>query len=76
MTTYARELRLFSASMSVVGGIIGAGIFVSPAVVAQRVGSGGLTLAVWVLGGLVALAGGFSFAAVGARPPGARGGSG
>ena len=60
--------------MSVVGGIIGAGIFVSPAVVAQRVGSGGLTLAVWALGGLVALAGAFCFAELGARAPRAGGG--
>jgi APA family basic amino acid/polyamine antiporter len=74
MISYARELRLFSTTMSVVGGIIGAGIFVSPAVVAQRVGSGGLTLAVWALGGLVALAGAFCFAELGARLPRAGGG--
>jgi len=74
MISYSRELRLFSATMSVVGGIIGAGIFVSPAVVAQRVGSGGLTLAVWALGGLVALAGAFCFAELGARLPRAGGG--
>jgi APA family basic amino acid/polyamine antiporter len=74
MISYAKELRLFSATMSVVGGIIGAGIFVSPAVVAQRVGSGELTLAVWALGGLVALAGAFCFAELGARRPQAGGG--
>jgi APA family basic amino acid/polyamine antiporter len=74
MTSYARSLGVFSATLSVVGGIIGAGIFVSPAVVAQRVGSGGLTLAVWALGGLVALAGAFCFAELGARLPRAGGG--
>ena len=74
MTTYARELRLFSATMSVIGGIIGAGIFVSPAVVAERVGTGGLTLGVWALGGLVALAGAFCFAELAARLPRAGGG--
>jgi len=73
MTSYSRELRLFSATLSVVGGIIGAGIFVSPAVVAGRVGSGGLTLGVWALGGLVALAGAFCFAELGARLPRAGG---
>ena len=73
MTSYLRSLRLFSTTMSVVGGIIGAGIFVSPAVVAQRVGSGGVTLAVWALGGLVALAGAFCFAELGARLPRAGG---
>jgi len=71
---YRRSLRLFSATFSVVGGIIGAGIFVSPSVVAERVGSGGMTLAVWVLGGLVALAGAFCFAELGARLPRAGGG--
>ncbi|HXV89868.1 MAG TPA: amino acid permease [Gemmatimonadales bacterium] len=74
MTSYLRSLGLFSTTMSVVGGIIGAGIFVSPAVVAQRVGSGGLTLAVWAFGGLVALAGAFCFAELGARAPRAGGG--
>ena len=36
-TTYARRLGLFSATMVVMGGIIGSGIFLSPAIVAQRV---------------------------------------
>ena len=39
MTTYARRLGLFSATMAVVGGIIGGGIFRTPAAVAERVGS-------------------------------------
>ena len=60
--------------MSVIGGIIGAGIFVSPAVVAERVGTSGLTLGVWALGGLVALAGAFCFAELAARLPRAGGG--
>src|SRR6266581_190825 len=41
MTTYARRLGLFSGTMAVVGGIIGGGIFRTPAVVAERVGSAG-----------------------------------
>jgi APA family basic amino acid/polyamine antiporter len=43
-------------------------------VVAQRVGTGGLTIVVWVIGGLVALAGAFCFAELGARLPRAGGG--
>ena len=35
----ARRLGLFSGTMSVVGGIIGSGIFLNPAIVAQRTGS-------------------------------------
>jgi basic amino acid/polyamine antiporter, APA family len=52
---YARRLGLFSGTMAVVGGIIGGGIFRTPAVVAERAGSAGVTLAVWVVGGAVAL---------------------
>jgi APA family basic amino acid/polyamine antiporter len=60
--------------MMVVGGIIGSGIFLNPAIVAQRVGSAGLTLAVWILGGIVALLGALVFAELGARRPLAGGG--
>jgi basic amino acid/polyamine antiporter, APA family len=71
---YARRLGLFSGTMVVIGGIIGAGIFLNPAIVAQRVRTPGLTLAVWVLGGLIALAGAFCFGELGNRKPRAGGG--
>jgi APA family basic amino acid/polyamine antiporter len=48
--------------MIVVSGIIGSGIFVNPYVVAQKVGTSFLILAVWIAGGLIALAGAFVFA--------------
>ena len=73
MTTYARRLGLFSATMAVIGGIIGSGIFATPNVVAQRVGTTGLALGAWVLGGLVALAGAFCYAELGQRMPTAGG---
>ncbi len=38
---YAPTLGLFSATMMVVGGIIGSGIFLNPAIVAARVGTTG-----------------------------------
>jgi APA family basic amino acid/polyamine antiporter len=60
--------------MLVVGGIIGAGIFLNPAVVAQRAPTAGLTIGVWVLGGAVALAGAFVFAELAALKPEAGGG--
>jgi APA family basic amino acid/polyamine antiporter len=72
--TYARRLGPFSATMVVVGGIIGAGIFLNPAIVAQRVGSAGLTLAVWGIGALIALAGALCFGELGSRRPRAGGG--
>jgi APA family basic amino acid/polyamine antiporter len=71
--TYRRTLGLFSGTMAVVGGIIGSGIFINPAIVAQRVGTAGFTLGVWVLGGAVALIGAFCFGELGRRRPRAGG---
>jgi APA family basic amino acid/polyamine antiporter len=67
-------LGVFDATMLVVGGIVGAGIFLNPAVVAQRTPTAFLTIGVWVLGGAVALAGAFIFAELGALKPEAGGG--
>jgi APA family basic amino acid/polyamine antiporter len=57
-----RRLGLFDATMLVMGGIIGSGIFMNPAVAARHVHTPFLILAVWTLGGLVALAAGFIWA--------------
>lgn len=65
----ARQLGLFGTTMAVMGGIIGAGIFMNPYLVAQRVHTAPLILAVWVVGGLVALAGAFIYAELAARLP-------
>ena len=70
---YARRLGLFSGTMSVIGGIIGSGIFLNPAIVAERVGTAPLTLLAWVLGGVVAILGGFIYAELGCRLPKAGG---
>jgi APA family basic amino acid/polyamine antiporter len=72
--TYARRLGLFSATMLVIGGIIGSGVFLNPSIVAQRTGTAGLTLAVWGLGALIALVGAFVFGELGQRRPAAGGG--
>src|SRR5437773_12256744 len=72
--TYARRLGIFSATMAVIGGIIGSGVFLGPEVVAARVGSAGLTLAAWIAGGIIALAGALTFGELGARRPRAGGG--
>ncbi|MFL5401662.1 MAG: APC family permease [Gemmatimonadales bacterium] len=71
---YIPRLGLFSATMMVVGGIVGSGIFLNPAIVAQRARTPGLTLGVWVLGGGIALIGALVFAELGARRPVAGGG--
>ena len=60
--------------MAVIGGIIGGGIFRTPASVAERVGSPTLILAAWVAGGVVALIGALCFAELGQRRPRAGGG--
>jgi basic amino acid/polyamine antiporter, APA family len=65
----ARRLGLFDVTMLVMGGIIGAGIFVNPAEVARYVGTPVLIVGVWVLGGLVALAASFVYAELAARRP-------
>jgi APA family basic amino acid/polyamine antiporter len=71
---YDRRLGTFDATMVVVGGIIGAGIFLNPAIVAQRVGTAGLVLAAWALGGVIAFLGALCFAELGTRLPKAGGG--
>jgi APA family basic amino acid/polyamine antiporter len=72
--SYARRLGLFSGTMSVVGGIIGSGIFLNPAIVAQRTGTAWLTMTAWVVGGVVALLGAFIYGELGRREPKAGGG--
>jgi APA family basic amino acid/polyamine antiporter len=59
--------------MVVIGGIIGSGIFINPYIVAQRLDSSVLVLAAWVAGGMIALAGAFSYAELGALHPRAGG---
>jgi len=65
----ARRLTAFDATMLVMGGIIGSGIFVTPAEVARHVGTPLLIVGVWVLGGLVALAASFIYAELAVRRP-------
>jgi APA family basic amino acid/polyamine antiporter len=71
--SYARRVGLFSGVMLVMGGIIGAGIFRNPQVVAQRVLTAPLTLGVWIMGGAIAMIGALVFAELGARVPRAGG---
>ncbi len=71
---YDRRLGTFDATMVVVGAIVGAGIFLNPAIVAQRVGTPGLVLLAWGLGGVIAFVGALCFAELGARLPRAGGG--
>jgi basic amino acid/polyamine antiporter, APA family len=65
----ARRLGLFDATMIVMGGIIGAGIFINPYVVARQVHTPALILTPWIAGGLIALAGAFVYAELADRRP-------
>jgi APA family basic amino acid/polyamine antiporter len=69
MSSLARRLNVFDATMIVMGGIVGAGIFMNPAVVAQEVSAPLAALGAWALGGLFALAGAFIYAELAARRP-------
>jgi APA family basic amino acid/polyamine antiporter len=60
--------------MVVVGGIIGSGIFLTPAAIARQTGSPAEQLLAWALGGALALIGALCYAELGARRPAAGGG--
>ena len=68
-----RDLTLTHASSLVVGIIIGAGIFLKSAAMAQSVGTPALVLAAWVAAGVVAMLGALCFAELGALLPHAGG---
>jgi APA family basic amino acid/polyamine antiporter len=65
----ARRLNAFDATMIVMGGIIGSGIFRNPGGVARQVGSAALSTTAWVIGGVIALIGAFVYAELAARRP-------
>lgn len=65
----ARRLGPFDATMIVMGGIIGSGIFMNPHVVAGVVHTPVLILGAWAVGGLIALAGAFIYAELAALRP-------
>ncbi|HMF57424.1 MAG TPA: amino acid permease [Pyrinomonadaceae bacterium] len=69
----ARRLGLFDATMIVMGGIIGSGIFINPYVVARQVHTPSLILGAWLTGGLIALAGAFIYAELADRYAGVGG---
>lgn len=71
--SFRRALGPFDATMVVIGGIIGSGIFINPYIVAGRLDSTLLVLAAWAAGGAIALAGAYAYAELGAVLPKAGG---
>jgi APA family basic amino acid/polyamine antiporter len=73
MPSAPRQLGLLDATLLVMGGIVGVGIFYTPRLVAQHVPHPTAFLAMWAIGGLIALAGALTFAELGATFPKAGG---
>ena len=69
MPDLARRLGAFDATMIVMGGIIGSGIFINPYVVARQVHTVPLILGAWLAGGAIALLGAFVYAELAALRP-------
>jgi APA family basic amino acid/polyamine antiporter len=65
----ARRLGLFDATMLVMGGIVGSGIFINPYVVAQQVHTPSLILGAWIFGGIIGIGGAFIWAELAATLP-------
>ncbi len=70
---FVRRLNLTDTAFLVVGAVVGGGIFLTPGLVAGRLPSPGLLLAVWLAGGLISLCGALSFGELGAMFPEAGG---
>jgi basic amino acid/polyamine antiporter, APA family len=64
-----RRLGLTDVALIVVGGVIGSGIFRTPAIVAQRLPIAGSLLAAWIAGAVIALCGAFVLGELSARRP-------
>jgi APA family basic amino acid/polyamine antiporter len=64
-----RELRLSDATLLVVSGVIGLGIFLTPGGIADLLPHPGIILAIWTAGGLLSLAGALANAELGAMYP-------
>ena len=73
MAQLRRELGLWSAASIVVGTVIGSGIFLVPKAMVLNVGSPQMVFVVWILCGLLSLAGALSYAELAAAMPEAGG---
>ena len=68
-----RQLSLQDATFLVVVSVVGSWIFLTPGTIADRLPHAGLIFTVWVVGGLLSLAGAFANAELGAMYPRAGG---
>jgi basic amino acid/polyamine antiporter, APA family len=68
-----KEITLYGLTMIAIGSSIGSGIFKTPTEIAGYLPNEGLMLAVWVVGGIIALCGALTFAEISALFPKAGG---
>src|SRR5579863_2984095 len=74
MTTLIRTLRLRDILLLFIGSVIGSGIFLTPGLILKQVhGSVGLSMLVWVAGGVMSLLGALTYAELAAANPEAGG---
>src|SRR4051812_50185850 len=71
-----RPLGVVHVASVVVGTIVGVGIFFTPASLARALPTPAWVLGIWLLGGVISVAGAFVFADLGSRYPQAGGGFG
>lgn len=68
-----RVLGPVTGAAIVAGTVIGTGVFIKPAAMAQAVGDSGLVLLAWIVAGVLSLAGALTYAELGTRLPHAGG---
>ncbi|HYF92458.1 MAG TPA: amino acid permease [Symbiobacteriaceae bacterium] len=73
MQNLRRDLGLSHAMLTVIGTVIGSGIFALPAIVFASARAPGLGLSAWIVGGLISLAAGLTVAELAAAMPKAGG---
>lgn len=73
MPQLQQKLTRFDLTLIAIGSTIGSGIFLTPSGIAQKLPSAEWILFVWLMGGLLALCGGLTFAELGAMMPRAGG---
>ncbi|MFQ3650188.1 MAG: amino acid permease [Gemmataceae bacterium] len=71
--SFQPKLGLFDATMLIAGTMIGSGIFIVSADIARDVGSSGWLMAVWIVTGVVTIAGGLAYAELASMMPRAGG---
>jgi APA family basic amino acid/polyamine antiporter len=73
MSELKRDLGIWAAVSIVIGTVIGSGIFRVPQAMTQNAGSVGMVFVVWIVGGILTMAGALTYAELASMLPGAGG---